>query len=65
MTAKTASKIERGDPAVSIGTVFEAARLVGVDLYGDQAALAGDVAARELALLPRRGRTRTAARNDF
>ena len=61
----TITKIERGDPSVSIGTVFEAALIVGVDLYGDNSELAGSVARNELALLPQRGRTRRVADNDF
>jgi len=61
----TITKIERGDPSVSIGTVFEAALIVGVDLYGDNRELAGSVARNELALLPQRGRTRQVADNDF
>ena len=61
----TITKIERGDPSVSIGTVFEAARIVDVELYGGHQELAGHVVGRELALLPQRGRTRRTADNDF
>jgi hypothetical protein len=50
---------------VAIGTVFEAARLVGVELFGGHQDLAGRVVQNELALLPQRGRGRRKARNDF
>jgi len=65
VSAPTVTKIERGDPGVAIGTVFEAARISGVELYGDNLELAGSVISRELALLPARGRTKRAADNDF
>lgn len=65
VSAPTITKIERGNSSVAIGTVFEAARLVGVELYGGQQDLAGHVARNELALLPQRGRTRRKASNDF
>ncbi len=65
VSSPTITKVERGDPSVAIGTVFEAARLTGVELYGDHRQLAGDVVRRELELLPRRGRTRRRADNDF
>jgi len=61
----TITKVERGDPSVAIGTVFEAARIVEVELYGGRQELAGHVVGRELALLPQRGRTRRTADNDF
>jgi transcriptional regulator with XRE-family HTH domain len=51
----TIRKVERGDPTVAIGTAFEAAALVGVALFHDDAArraLEGDVLAARLALLP-------------
>jgi len=57
----TLSKIETGDPGVAIGTVFEAASLVGVPLLGDtpdrRASHARAVKA-EVALLPTRVRER-------
>ncbi len=34
---KTLSKVERGDPTVAIGTVFEVAGLVGVSLFAPDA----------------------------
>lgn len=61
----TITKIERGDPSVSIGSVFDAAWLVGVELYGDNQDLAGRIARSDLALLPQRGRSRQARDNDF
>jgi len=45
--------------------VFEAAHLVGVELYGGRRELAGSIIANELALLPQRGRSQRAADNDF
>ena len=65
VSAPTITKIERGNPSVAIGTVFEAARLVGVELYGGNEDLAGQVVRNELALLPQRGRARRKASNDF
>ncbi|MPR08934.1 helix-turn-helix transcriptional regulator [Microvirga tunisiensis] len=50
-------RIERGDPACSIGAVFEVAAIVGVPLFGDDTG--GTLAShlqryeRELMLLPR------------
>jgi transcriptional regulator with XRE-family HTH domain len=49
-------RIERGDPRSSIGSVFEAATIVGVPLFeADPSRLAGDLARVEekLALLPK------------
>lgn len=65
VSAPTITKIERGNPSVAIGTVFEAARLVGVELFGGNEVLAGHVVRNELALLPQRGRARRKASNDF
>ncbi|MXZ30793.1 MAG: helix-turn-helix transcriptional regulator [Acidimicrobiia bacterium] len=51
----TIRKVERGDATVAIGTAFEAAALVGVALFHDDAArraLEGDALAARLALLP-------------
>ena len=63
---RTVSSIEVGSPRVAIGTVFTAAALVGVDLFG----LSGLELARArrrgeetLALLPERVR-KTATRED-
>lgn len=65
VSAPTITNIERGSASVAIGTVFEAARLVGVELFGGHEDLAGQVVRNELALLPQRGRTRRRASNDF
>ncbi len=51
----TIRKVEHGDATVAIGTAFEAAVLVGVALFHDDAArraLEGDALAARLALLP-------------
>ncbi len=65
VSTPTITKIERGNPSVAIGTVFEAARLVGVELFGGNEDLVGQVVRNELALLPQRGRARRKASNDF
>lgn len=65
VSAPTITKIERGSPSVAIGTVFEAARLVDVELFGGHQEPAGQVVSNEPALLPQRGRTRRRASNDF
>jgi len=55
----TLSKIERGDPSVGLGTAFEAARLVGVPLFGeDRDRLKAELrrSQQHLALLPQRVR---------
>ena len=51
----TLRKVERGDPSVAIGTVLEAAVLVGVTLFHDEPrwrALEAEAVAARLALLP-------------
>jgi transcriptional regulator with XRE-family HTH domain len=65
VSAPTITKIERGNPSVAIGTVFEAARLAGVELFGGHEDLASQVVRNELALLPQRGRARRRASNAF
>ena len=54
----TISKVEHGDPSVSIGTFFEAATLVGVPLFEDETTRRRHAAHQraELALLPERAR---------
>lgn len=57
ITRQTLRRIERGDPNVKIGLIFEVATVLGVPLFGVQAdQLPGLVAAgeRDLALLPAR-----------
>ena len=65
----TITKAERGDPTVAIGIVFEAATLVGVPLFGEDAvtrALHGAQLAREVGLLPSSARAkRKVVDNDF
>ena len=63
----TIRKVERGDPTVALGTAFEAAALVGVALFSEDA----EVRAREaelvdarLAVIPERVRRR-AIDDDF
>ena len=63
----TIRKVERGDPTVALGTAFEAAALVGVALFSEDA----EVRAREaelvdarLAVMPERVRRR-AVDDDF
>jgi transcriptional regulator with XRE-family HTH domain len=58
----TIIKVERGDPSVSMGTVFEAATLVGVPLFTADSAEReryGAMKRAELALLPSAARART------
>lgn len=68
-TARTVSNIERGSPAVAIGLVFEAATLLGVPLFGVDAAGRAALARRgeqQLALLPSRVyHPRTPVNDDF
>ncbi|ETD81661.1 helix-turn-helix transcriptional regulator [Rhodobacter capsulatus] len=53
---KTVRALESGKPSVAIGTVFEAAVLVGLDLFGGEAAVEARHAETRLRLdlLPRR-----------
>lgn len=56
ITRPSLYRIERGDPKSSIGSVFEAAAVVGVPLFeAEPSRLAGDLARVEekLALLPK------------
>lgn len=69
VTPALVARIERGAPTTSIGTVFEAAVLCGVPLFGVDATELGDLAQRQrdrVALLP--ARVRSSAKpvaNDF
>jgi transcriptional regulator with XRE-family HTH domain len=59
VTAPTVTRIEKGSPTVAVGTVFEAALLVGVPLFEvprDQLPWVARDAERRLALLPARVR---------
>ena len=66
---KTLRKIEQGDPTVALGTAFEVATLVGVDLFGVDPTSLPAIVRREqdrVALLPSRVvRRRGDADNDF
>lgn len=69
ITRVTVRNIERGNPTVAIGTVFEVAGLVGVNLFGINPADLPSLVRRNqdrLALLPTRVRS-TGAKvdNDF
>ncbi len=60
-------KVERGDPTVAIGTVFEAATLVGVSLFDADPTVRGrqmDRVSAELALLPQAARATAAEVDD-
>ncbi|HWC48452.1 MAG TPA: helix-turn-helix transcriptional regulator [Solirubrobacterales bacterium] len=65
----TLGKIERGDPSVGLGAAFEAARLVGVPLFGEGRDQLKTELARSrdrLALLPQRVRpSRRDVDDDF
>lgn len=64
----TISKVERGDLTVAIGTVFEAAAVVGVALFDPdprRRSAEADRVADRLALLPRLVRPTVAPDNDF
>lgn len=63
VTRDTVSRIQRGDGSVAWATVLEAAHLVGVDLFDESRNGAIARAARDLELLPKRGR-RAAKRAD-
>jgi transcriptional regulator with XRE-family HTH domain len=63
----TIIKLERGDPRVAVGTVLEAATLVGVPLFDeDPVARSGyqQRLAAELSLLPKAGRMRRSQVDD-
>jgi transcriptional regulator with XRE-family HTH domain len=64
----TVRKIEAGDPSVAIGSVFEAAVLVGAPLFGDDPVRRSLESARvedRLALLPSRARRPLEFDDDF
>ena len=63
----TIIKVERGDPTVAVGTVFEAATLVGVAMFDPDPLVRERHQERlsaELALLPRASRMTTPAADD-
>ena len=64
----TIVKVERGDPGVAAGTLFEAATLVGVPLLDTDASARQRYGAHkrvELALLPAAVRRRATVDDDF
>jgi len=64
----TIVNLEAGKPGVALGTVLEAATLVGVPLFTDDAerrSAYGALKATELALLPDTARPRRAVDDDF
>lgn len=69
ITTPTLSKIEKGDPSVAIGSVFEVAALVGVPLFHEDRSrltLELDRATTRNALLPQRVRApKREVRDDF
>jgi transcriptional regulator with XRE-family HTH domain len=68
VSAPTVIKVERGDPGVAIGTVLEAAKLVGVPLFDEHPDVRGRYHAQkvaELAFLPAAARPRNKVDDDF
>lgn len=69
ITSKTLGKIERGDPSVAVGTVFEVAALAGVPLFEEDRSRLRSELDRTLdrsALLPQRvRRRREEVKDDF
>jgi transcriptional regulator with XRE-family HTH domain len=64
----TIVNLEAGQPGVAVGTVLEAATLVGVPLFSHDAerrAAYGALKSTELALLPEAARSRRAVDDDF
>ncbi len=67
-TRTTVRRIEHGEPGVAMGTAFEAARLVGVSLFGDDATSRDRLLTErrnELSLLPKAVRPSKEASYDF
>lgn len=67
ISRRTLQKIERGDPACTLGLVFEAAALVGVPLFeSDSRSLAHQIArtSEMLALMPKKIRVGEKAVDD-
>jgi transcriptional regulator with XRE-family HTH domain len=63
----TIIKVERGDPTVAVGTMFESAILVGVPLFDPDPVVRGrqlDRVQTELSLLPRAGRMSSVEADD-
>lgn len=67
-TRKTVHRIEHAEPGVAVGTAFEAARLVGVSLFGDDAVARDRLLTErrnELSLLPKVVRPSEEVSYDF
>jgi transcriptional regulator with XRE-family HTH domain len=67
-THPTIRKIERGDPSVGLGVAFEAATLLGIPLFTDDADRRSVEASRladRLAVLPERVRRPVRVDDDF
>ena len=67
ISRNTLAKAKNGDPTVAAGTLFECARLVGVDLLGDKDQRRIETLRIQgtLDLLPRRVRASTGDEDDF
>lgn len=68
VTRVTLRNVERGDPGVAVGTMFEVAGLVGIDLFGVRPTELPALVRRSqdrLALLPARVRDTSTLDNDF
>lgn len=68
VSAPTVIKVERGDPGVAIGTVFEAAKFVGVPLFDEHPDVRFRYNAQkrsDLALLPAAARPLRPVDDDF
>lgn len=68
VTKTTMSKVERGDVTVGLGVAFEAAAILGVPLFSDDAGRRRVEAARiddRLTVLPRAVRKTTQVDDDF
>ncbi|MGV3734098.1 MAG: helix-turn-helix domain-containing protein [Microcella sp.] len=66
ISVPTLSKIEKGEPGVAIGSVFEVAHLVGIPLLtlDDSADIVRESIAARLAIVPQRVRDSEAAIDD-
>lgn len=68
-SVRTVHNLEHGSPTVAMGIAFEAATLLGIDLFGAEGAELARLARQgreRVALLPRRVRRRRApVRDDF
>lgn len=67
ITPATLSKVERGDPTVTLGTAFDVANLVGVPLFYEDKSRLAEAAARSrerAALIPQRVRSRREDADD-